>query len=66
MLLLLIGILSSYGEGFFKQCIGRYPTGKAIEERVRFYKSTFAVEEALHGVEHGDREAFENGIKDYR
>lgn len=60
------GILTSYGEDFFDICINQYPNGNEISERVKFYKSTFALQEALHGIEHDDREAFESGIKDYR
>lgn len=59
------GILSSYGEDFFNMCINLYPDGNEISERVKFYKSTFALQEALHGIENNDRKAFENGIKDY-
>ncbi|MCM3122821.1 MULTISPECIES: aminoglycoside phosphotransferase family protein [unclassified Mesobacillus] len=60
------GILASYGEEFFNMCIGQYPGGKEIADRVKFYKSTFALQEALHGVENDDSQAFENGMKDYR
>ncbi|KGA80533.1 aminoglycoside phosphotransferase [Lysinibacillus fusiformis] len=60
------GILSSYGEEFFDMCITLYPNGHEISERVKFYKSTFALQEALHGIENGDRQAFEAGIKDYK
>ncbi|MDG5473720.1 aminoglycoside phosphotransferase family protein [Jeotgalibacillus sp. ET6] len=60
------GILSSYGEEFFDMCINLYPNGDEISERVKFYKSTFALQEALHGVENDDKQAFEDGIKDYR
>ncbi|MEI5906427.1 aminoglycoside phosphotransferase family protein [Bacillus spongiae] len=60
------GILSSYGEEFLRMCINLYPNGNEIYERVKFYKSTFALQEALHGIENDDREAFENGIQDYR
>lgn len=60
------GILSSYGEEFFNMCLNLYPNGTEIAERVKFYRSTFALQEALHGVENGDVEAFENGIKAYR
>ncbi len=60
------GILSSYGEDFFDVCIGLYPNGNEISERVDFYKSTFALQEALHGIENNDNQAFENGIKSYR
>ncbi len=60
------GILSSYGEDFFNMCLNLYPNGMEISERVTFYRSTFALQEALHGVENDDVEAFENGIKEYR
>jgi aminoglycoside 2''-phosphotransferase len=60
------GILSSYGEDFFTMCLKLYPNGTEIAERVRFYRSTFALQEALHGVDNDDVEAFENGIKAYR
>jgi len=60
------GILTSYGEDFFNMCINLYPGGNEIKKRVRFYKSTFALQEALHGIENDDKEAFEDGIKDYR
>jgi hypothetical protein len=33
--------------------------------RARFYRSTFAIQEALYGVEHGDEAAFERGIAPY-
>lgn len=60
------GLLSSYGEDFFDLCINLYPNGNEISERVKFYKSTFALQEALHGIENNDHQAFENGIKSYR
>lgn len=60
------GILSSYGEDFFTMCLKLYPNGTEIAERVRFYRSTFALQEALHGVDNDDVEAFENGIKAYK
>lgn len=60
------GILSSYGEDFFNKCIDLYPDGSEIAKRVTFYKSTFALQEALHGLLNNDTRAFENGIKEYR
>jgi aminoglycoside 2''-phosphotransferase len=60
------GILSSYGDDFFNRCIELYPDGQEIAERVHFYKSTFALQDALHGIVHDDHQAFEAGIKSYR
>lgn len=60
------GILSSYGEEFFNRCIDLYRNGYEIAKRVQFYRSTFALQEALHGIENDDLLAFEAGIKNYR
>ena len=61
----LAGLLSSYGETFFDMCIHLYPEGEKIKERVKFYRSTFALQEALHGIENNDEEAFRIGIAAY-
>jgi aminoglycoside 2''-phosphotransferase len=34
-------------------------------ERMRFYKSTFALEEAIYGYHTGDHKALESGLADY-
>jgi aminoglycoside 2''-phosphotransferase len=60
------GLLSSYGERFIARCTRFYPGMEAILPRVRFYSGTFALIEALFGIENGDLQAFEAGIKDYR
>ncbi|MBN3555734.1 aminoglycoside phosphotransferase family protein [Fictibacillus nanhaiensis] len=60
------GILSSYGMDFYNKCINLYPNGSEIAKRVTFYKRTFALQEALHGLINNDNVAFENGIKEYR
>lgn len=59
------GLLSSYGEDFFNICTELYPGGEQIKDRVYFYRSTFALQEALHGIENGDEAALRNGIQDY-
>ncbi|OIU73044.1 phosphotransferase family protein [Rossellomorea aquimaris] len=60
------GILASYGEEFLNMMIPHYPEIISFQERVHFYKSTFALQEALFGVENGDRQAFENGLAGYK
>lgn len=37
----------------------------SLLDRVYFYKSTFALQEALLGIENGDQEAFKNGLAGY-
>lgn len=55
-----------YDEDFAKHLVQAYPQMEALLFRARFYMSTFALQEALFGVETGDREAFEAGIAPYR
>jgi aminoglycoside 2''-phosphotransferase len=62
----LAGLLSSYGEAFVKRCWKVYPEIESFMDRVRFYQGTFALEEALFGIENGDQAAFESGIEKYR
>lgn len=42
-----------------------YPQAESLIPRARFYVSTFAIQEALFGVETGDKEAFYSGIAPY-
>ncbi len=55
-----------YGEGFVRQLAPHYPLEEPALERARFYVSTFALDEALYGVEHGDTQAFEAGLAGFR
>ncbi len=56
----------SYGEHFLERFTGIYPEVETALSRARFYAGTFALQEALYGLEDGDREAFESGIAAYR
>jgi aminoglycoside 2''-phosphotransferase len=59
------GLLSGYGEGFLKRCVKAYPEIETMLDRIRFYQGTFALLEALFGVENDDPQAFEDGIGMY-
>jgi aminoglycoside 2''-phosphotransferase len=59
------GLLSSYGEGFVRRCARVYPELEGFLPRVRFYQGTFALYEALFGVEHGDEAAYRAGMARY-
>lgn len=59
------GILASYGEEFLQLFEAYYPNLEAIKKRMYFYKSTFALQEALFGVLNNDKKAFEAGIAQY-
>jgi aminoglycoside 2''-phosphotransferase len=60
----LAGLVSSYGQAFVRR-LG-YDQIDALWERMMFYHSTFALLEALFGIEQGDNEAFESGMAQYR
>jgi aminoglycoside 2''-phosphotransferase len=51
---------------FRRGLLAAYPLAGEVEERVAFYHGTFALQEALFGVENGDQAAFEAGIAPYR
>jgi aminoglycoside 2''-phosphotransferase len=56
------GLLSSYGETFLARCAAYYPAIEAASTRIRFYYGTFALQEALFGIENGDEQAFASGM----
>ena len=60
------GLLSCYGEAFVRRCGKVYPEIESFMDRVRFYQGTFALVEALFGIENGDPAAFKSGIEKYR
>lgn len=59
------GLLSGYGEGFVELCAAAYPAVKGYMGRIRFYQGTFALLEALFGVENGNEEALKAGLERY-
>nr|WP_242520226.1 aminoglycoside phosphotransferase family protein [Halobacillus kuroshimensis] len=60
------GLLSGYGEAFVKEALSLYPGGAQMFERAHFYQQTFALREALYGLNYGDRAAFESGMSRYQ
>ena len=59
------GLHISYGEAFYGQCYSAYPAMEQALDRVTFYRGTFALQEALFGLDNGDRDAFESGMAQY-
>ena len=55
----------SLGEDFIPLLCEAYPEAVKLLPRARFYISTFALQDALFGAEHGDDEAFQDGISAY-
>ena len=61
----LLGPLS-YGAAFVDLLAPAYPGLAALLGRARFYAGTFALQEALWGVEHHDPAAVRRGLRPYR
>ena len=61
-----VAALSIYDEPFLRRALAAYPEMAAMLGRARFYRGTFALQEALYGAEHGDPAALERGIAGYR
>jgi aminoglycoside 2''-phosphotransferase len=59
------GLLSGYDEGFVRRCVPAYSALESFLPRVRFYQGTFALLEALFGVECGDERAYRAGMARY-
>jgi aminoglycoside 2''-phosphotransferase len=59
------GLLSGYGEGFVAYCGNLYPEVEDYMGRIRFYQGTFALLEALFGVENDDERALKAGLERY-
>lgn len=55
-------LLASYGEAFYAQCYPHYPEMEHALDRARFYHGTFALQEALFGIENDDPVALRNGL----
>jgi aminoglycoside 2''-phosphotransferase len=55
-----------YGEAFVRSFTAVYPAVETFLDRARFYAGTFAAQEALWGLEHGNAAAFSSGIAAYR
>lgn len=56
---------SCFGEEMYAGICAAYPAADALLARARFYRGTFALQEALHGLRVGDVEAYESGMESY-
>jgi aminoglycoside 2''-phosphotransferase len=59
-------LFASCGAPFQQRLIALAPELEPMLDRMQFYRGTFALQEALYGIEHDDRGAFERGIAGYR
>jgi aminoglycoside 2''-phosphotransferase len=57
-----VAAISTSGDDFFQRIRKAYPEIESMLERAAFYKSTYALQEALYGLRDDDKESFESGI----
>lgn len=60
-----IASASTYGDDFLERLKAYYPLTEEMQIRADFYRGTFGLQEALHGIKNGDKEAFESGMTAY-
>jgi aminoglycoside 2''-phosphotransferase len=60
-----IASISTCGNAFLQRICKVYPEAQAMLERATFYRSTFALLQALYGLRDGDHASFEDGIAEY-
>jgi aminoglycoside 2''-phosphotransferase len=59
------GLLSGYGDEFIGYCADVYPDVTTFLGRIHFYRGTFALLEALFGIENDDPAALTAGLRQY-
>jgi aminoglycoside 2''-phosphotransferase len=57
--------VSTLGDAFFARICRHYSPSESTLERARFYRGTYALQEALHGFRNNDEEAFRSGMEQY-
>jgi aminoglycoside 2''-phosphotransferase len=60
-----LAALSTLRAGVLDEVAHTYPVTQALLDRAAFYRGTFALQEALFGVENDDEDAFRAGIAAY-
>lgn len=60
-----LAAISCYGEDFLQEVLRHYRIREGMLERAAFYRSTFALQEALAGAKFHDRAAYEAGMAKY-
>jgi len=58
--------IATAGDDFLRRLIPHYPAITGLLPRARFYKSTFALQQALYALRDSDQDEFKDGIADYR
>jgi len=60
-----VAAISCSGDAFFQRICNKYPGMDLLIERAQFYRSTFALQEALYGLRDNDQKSFKDGLAQY-
>jgi aminoglycoside 2''-phosphotransferase len=60
-----VGALGSLGEKFMTHFFDFYPEMRSTIPRLKFIRSTYALQQALYALHDGNQEDFDDGIQDY-
>lgn len=58
--------VSTLGDSFFARICKYYLPDPTMLERAAFYRGTYALQEALHGIRNNNQEAFARGMERYK
>ncbi|MBI1255988.1 MAG: phosphotransferase [Chloroflexi bacterium] len=60
-----VGAIWSLGDRFMEHFFALYPEMRTTVERVKFIRSTYALQQALYALREGNQEDFDDGIQQY-
>ena len=60
-----VGAIWSLGERFMEHFFALYPEMRTTVERVKFIRSTYALQQALYALRDGNQEDFDDGMQHY-
>ena len=60
-----VGAIWSLGDRFMEHFFALYPEMRTTVERVKFIRSTYALQQALYALRDGNEEDFDDGIQQY-
>jgi len=58
--------VSTFGNAFYQKILAHYPATEMMLARAKFFRGTYALQEALHGFKNNDKDAFDAGMQAYR
>ncbi len=60
-----LAAVQTLGPAILEYVAAAYPGAEDVRDRIAFYKGTFALQDALFGLENDDEAAFRAGMVEY-